>query len=1686
MKCAKERKWGIVSNGKLNRIPIKRKLIIGWNKRTKISAIIGGLWGLIAGMLYAWGVFALGFSGHGEIGTLSKNMPTIWKIIFLPAYLTDIISGFLGNSLIIIASLLGFSFFIIWCIGIPILFGIIIGILASAIIEKKIAVDKMTKNYIGLTLAGIICIFGMFGIIPLACAEETGELTLDLTPDATVMKTAQEFQLMHVKIVKLTDETEVVFFESDIIEQEDINMSVPAGTYKLYVQLQGHRTIWELDNESRGYEVSAGSTTVVPLWENTLLKDVFADAPWRTETGNIPILVMVKDATGIAGDYDLGNVEIYLDEDCDKDNNEADDILLETVTKWYDVTVSGSSYNLYYPGDWYGITYLDPSEHDLSGEACFHVVIRDIGGWFDPDSDTHSHFNVNIATDTLPALTNWHAGDTHYHSSYTDNAVEFGFPVEATVEAGKVIGLDWNAITDHSFDIRDSKTVDPNHKFNALKSDVSSYTTGSYRLILGEEVSCYGHKNPSNPLVPRGVVHFLIYGMENFNNVRGTGLDFIPGSHDEKPEGGLTWNLEDVIDVVNSQDGVSYAAHPEGHRDASAAAFDRVPWIIEDYDLVGYNGLQVWNMMDKDHERDLGLEQWKRLLLNGRKDIFIAGGSDAHGDFSHATTVIEPMDNAFGKVRTYIYCEEFTEEGILNALKNGHSIMTDGPLVIFNITNERSETAIIGHEITGYDLTLNIQWESTSEFGNISHIYVHRGIINETEIEISEYNLTPDNFSGASVYLDLAGKVPLMKNGYIRINATTDKGHSVYTNPIWINSPASIISNVSVTGITTNSTTITWDTNGPSDSLVKYSTESGNYTLSKYNHNNVTSHSINLTELLPNTTYYYYIVSTDRAGNTNESSIHTFTTLTVPVVTIHSPLSITNDSTPLLNATFDRIVTSARYVLDGNASSGESNIDHLTITLPELSDGPHRVVVDAIDYEGDYMGNIGKAIQNFLIDTSLPTTIITEPYEGAYVKETIDIVGTANDTNFKNYTIEWKNTSVDWTEIQNSPVFVSDGTLATWDTTTMEDGNYLIRLTVRDNASNFNITSVNVTIDNTPPNVIINSPANNSIVNSTNITILGNVTDDFGIKCFFLRYECQGRGGVGGVCGVPPYPTNITINQIVSLCEGWNLLSFDYIDVAGNFGNASIVLTLDTTPPTIISVTLNDNVVQTGAPIEVNVSANDDKGIASVTADGIPLTLIEGNYVGTITAGTSPVAVIVTDEAGNLAEDTSANYTIDDTEPELILELITEGNVRTIYINSSEPLSNCTVDNVECTYSSSKNWSETLNNPGEYNIIATDLAGNEALRNLTLEIGKIGLTSNNQTNYTIRNVTLNITTTLEVLQESNITICEYDENPVGSVETTTISLLGINKFVQIEVDTDLNDSIGTVRISINYSGADLSGIDEDSLKLYVWNFSIEKWEELETSGIDKVNKIVLGELNHLSLFSILGEEPTEEVVKDDNGGGGGSSGEDFYNIVLSETDRQSVFKNSDVSYSFDLEDNIVSHINFTALNSAGTISAKVEILNNTSTLVSTPPTHEVFINLNIWVGNAGWGTKRNIADATVVFTVEKSWITKNNIDESSIALYRYSDDTWHELVTRKIAEDANSLQFEAETPGFSPFAVTGKTIGEPGGEGIIKPTVTAEKTPAPTQTEEKGMPGFGLFAGLLVLLIAVQLLRKKK
>jgi chitodextrinase len=87
------------------------------------------------------------------------------------------------------------------------------------------------------------------------------------------------------------------------------------------------------------------------------------------------------------------------------------------------------------------------------------------------------------------------------------------------------------------------------------------------------------------------------------------------------------------------------------------------------------------------------------------------------------------------------------------------------------------------------------------------------------------------------------------------------------------------ISNVASSAITQTTATITWNTNEPADSRVRYGTTSGGSYDEEYDATDVTSHSVGLTGLTENTTYYYKVRSTDPSGNSAESDEYSFKTL---------------------------------------------------------------------------------------------------------------------------------------------------------------------------------------------------------------------------------------------------------------------------------------------------------------------------------------------------------------------------------------------------------------------------------------------------------------------------------------------------------------------------------------------------------------------------------------------------------------------------------------------------------------------------------------------------------------------------------------------------------------------------------------------------------------------------------------
>ncbi len=119
----------------------------------------------------------------------------------------------------------------------------------------------------------------------------------------------------------------------------------------------------------------------------------------------------------------------------------------------------------------------------------------------------------------------------------------------------------------------------------------------------------------------------------------------------------------------------------------------------------------------------------------------------------------------------------------------------------------------------------------------------------------------------------------------------TNTANNVKTTTVTVVLPdttSPVISNVQVSSVTDTKSTITWATNEPADSLIRYGNTappSG----TAYNPALVTSHSIILTGLSQNTTYFFEVQSADGSANTavdnNAGNYYNFTTAVTPAAT---------------------------------------------------------------------------------------------------------------------------------------------------------------------------------------------------------------------------------------------------------------------------------------------------------------------------------------------------------------------------------------------------------------------------------------------------------------------------------------------------------------------------------------------------------------------------------------------------------------------------------------------------------------------------------------------------------------------------------------------------------------------------------------------------------------------------------
>jgi hypothetical protein len=206
--------------------------------------------------------------------------------------------------------------------------------------------------------------------------------------------------------------------------------------------------------------------------------------------------------------------------------------------------------------------------------------------------------------------------------------------------------------------------------------------------------------------------------------------------------------------------------------------------------------------------------------------------------------------------------------------------------------------------------------------------------------------------------------------GTYTVNVTMDNstsGLSSYNNTNTIEVTAAgdttppAITTVANTTPTTDSVTITWDTDEGSDSLVKYGTVVGTYTAEEYDATITASHSIALTGLDADTTYYFVVNSTDASGNSAESEEHNFTTsvmiATSPMTVEAVPNSVVKDTPTdvLFNVTSDgspvdgALVTLLGCGVDTNGTTGPDGT--VTISVTATSTGTITVTVTNAGYD---------------------------------------------------------------------------------------------------------------------------------------------------------------------------------------------------------------------------------------------------------------------------------------------------------------------------------------------------------------------------------------------------------------------------------------------------------------------------------------------------------------------------------------------------------------------------------------------------------------------------------------------------------------------------------------------------------------------------------------------------------------
>jgi PGF-pre-PGF domain-containing protein len=291
-------------------------------------------------------------------------------------------------------------------------------------------------------------------------------------------------------------------------------------------------------------------------------------------------------------------------------------------------------------------------------------------------------------------------------------------------------------------------------------------------------------------------------------------------------------------------------------------------------------------------------------------------------------------------------------------------------------------------------------------------------------------------------------------------------------------------------------------------------------------------------------------------------------------------------------------------------------------------------------------------------------------------------------------------------------------------------------------------------------------------------------------------------------------------------------------------------------------------------------------------------------------------------------------------------------------------------------------------------------------------------------------------TLLILLSSSGIAITAAESSGGNSTNTDTVSTgstddnsISDNSVNDTSVDdtstdnTSIND-VSTDNNSISDVSTDNTSIDDDSTN----NNSINNVSTDNTS-VDNDS------VDNNSGYSTSTDNNSESNVSTENNLTNESelnSSEPQTNIQHTEISQVYINNSQNVNISITNYNSVVNNINFDATKSLGKTTVVVEDLRDKSHLINNPPAGNIYKSFNIWINN-GNVNNNYIKNSIVNFQVEKSWLKKNNFDNSAIVLNRYINGKWVVVPVTITGHNTKYVYFKAKVSGYSSFAITGKT-----------------------------------------------------